>query len=191
MTVTTLDQNTALIVIDLQKGIVSSATAHPVAEVIDRASTLASAFRRHGLPVVLVNVDAGAPGRTDSGRTLRDLPADWTDLVPELNAQPQDIRITKHTWGAFPSTDLQARLHSLDVTQVVVAGVSTSIGVESTARQAYELGLHVTLATDAMTDTSAEAHANSVTRIFPRLGETGSTQEILALLDRTHGNQGA
>jgi nicotinamidase-related amidase len=191
MTLSTLDPHTALIVIDLQKGIVSGATAHPVAEVIGHASTLASAFRRHGLPVVLVNVDAGAPGRTDSRRTLRDLPADWTDLVPELAAQPQDLRITKHTWGAFPSTDLQARLRSLDVTQVVVVGVSTSIGVESTARQAYELGFHVTLATDAMTDTSAEAHANSVTRIFPRLGETGSTQEVLDLLDRTHGNPGA
>lgn len=189
MTVTTLDPRTALILIDLQNGIVGSATAHPVAHVVGQAAALASAFRRHGLPVVLVNVDAGAPGRTGRNRSLNDLPAGWTDLVPELDVQAQDIRLTKHTWGAFPSTDLQARLRSLGVTQVVLAGISTSIGVESTARQAYELGFHVTLATDAMTDTSAEAHANSVTRIFPRLGETGSTQELLDLLDRTQGQQ--
>lgn len=189
MTVSTLDPHTALIVIDLQKGIVGNATAHPSGDVIERAATLAAAFRRHGLPVVLVNVDAGAPGRTDLRRSLGDLPAGWIDLVPELDAGPQDIHITKRTWGAFPSTDLEARLRALDVSQIVLAGISTSIGVESTARQAYELGFHVTLATDAMTDTSAEAHANSVARIFPRLGETGSTQQILDLLDRTHGSR--
>jgi nicotinamidase-related amidase len=190
MTTTTLDSHTALIVIDLQKGIVSYPSAHPVSAVIERAGALAAAFRGYDLPVILVNVDAGAPGRTDLNRSLRDLPEGWADLVPELDAQPRDIRVTKHTWGAFASTDLEARLKALDITQVVVIGVSTSIGVESTARQAYELGFNVTLAIDAMTDGNAEAHDNSVTRIFPRLGETGSTQDILDLLDRTHGNQG-
>jgi nicotinamidase-related amidase len=67
----------------------------------------------------------------------------------------------------------------------VMAGVATSIGVESTARQAYELGFNVTLAVDAMTDLSAETHHNAITRIFPRLGETGTTAEIVALLDKT------
>jgi nicotinamidase-related amidase len=71
----------------------------------------------------------------------------------------------------------------LDVTQVVITGVATSIGVEATARQAYELGYNVTLAVDAMTDTSPDAHINSVTRIFPRLGETGTTREIIDLLE--------
>jgi nicotinamidase-related amidase len=86
--------------------------------------------------------------------------------------------------GAFTNTDLEARLKGLGVTQVVLAGVATSIGVESTARHAYELGFNVTLAIDAMTDLSLEAHDNSVARIFPRLGETGSTQEIVDLLGR-------
>jgi nicotinamidase-related amidase len=67
---------------------------------------------------------------------------------------------------------------------LVLAGVATSVGVESTARHAYELGFNVTLALDAMTDLSLEAHDNSVARIFPRLGETGSTQEIVDRLDR-------
>ncbi len=70
------------------------------------------------------------------------------------------------------------------MTQVVLCGIATSAGVESTARQAHELGYHVTLAVDAMTDRSPEAHANSVARIFPRLGETGTAAEIIALLDR-------
>jgi len=72
----------------------------------------------------------------------------------------------------------------LGVTQVVIAGVATSIGVESTARQAYELGFNVTLAVDAMTDMSLDSHVNSITRIVPRLGETGMTREIIEILNK-------
>jgi nicotinamidase-related amidase len=85
--------------------------------------------------------------------------------------------------GAFASTDLEERLKALGVTQVVVTGVATGTGVESTARQAYELGFNVTLAVDAMTDARPEAHDYSITNVFPKLGETGTAQEIIALLD--------
>jgi nicotinamidase-related amidase len=183
MTVTTLDPKTALVIIDLQKGIVSLPTVHPVAEVVKRGSALASAFRRHGLPLVLVNVAGVASGRAEQARRGGEFPAGWADLVPELNQQPGDHTVTKRTWGAFTNTDLQEHLEKLGVTQVVIAGVATSIGVESTARQAHELGFNVTLAVDAMTDMNSDAHDNSVTRIFPRLGETGTTQEIIHLLD--------
>jgi nicotinamidase-related amidase len=183
LSVTALDPKTALIVIDLQKGIVALPTVHPMSEVVKHASQLADAFRRHGMPVVLVNVDGGAPGRTDQAPRMRDFPAGWTDLVPELNQQPTDHTVTKRTWGAFTRTGLDEYLKNLGVTQVVIAGVSTSAGVESTARQAHEHGFHVTLAIDAMTDMSPDAHVNSITRIFPRLGESGTTQEIIALLD--------
>lgn len=184
MPVTALDPQTALIVVDLQKGIVSLPVAG-IGEVVKNAAALAAAFRRHGLPVVLVNVAGGAPGRAEQSRQLANLPADWADLVPELGCQPQDHLVTKRTWGAFVNTGLEDRLKSLGVTQVVLAGVSTSIGVESTARQAYELGFNVTLATDAMTDLNPDAHLNSTARIFPRLGETGTTADILALLERS------
>ena len=186
MSVTTLDPKTALIVIDLQKGIVSLPTAHPTADVVKRAGALADAFRRHHLPVVLVNVEGGAPGRSEQSRNMGELPADWAELMPELNRQATDHTVTKRTWGAFTNTDLEQYLKKLGVTQVVVVGVATSFGVESTARNAHELGFNVTLAADAMTDMSADAHTNSLTRIFPRLGETGTTQEIIDLLDRTH-----
>ena len=182
MPVTTLDPKTALIVIDLQKLIVGLPTAHPMSGILASTAELLQAFRRRGLPVVLVNATGGAPGRTEAKWNMQNLPPDWADLAPELNAQPSDLLISKKTWGAFTNTDLAARLKALGVTQVVVGGVATSLGVESTARYAHELGFHVTLATDAMTDMSREAHDNSVTRIFPRLGETGTTKEILALL---------
>jgi isochorismate hydrolase len=79
--------------------------------------------------------------------------------------------------------DRAGPLKERGVTQVVIAGVATSFGVESTARQAYDDGYNVTLAIDAMTDVRAESHEHSVTRVFPVLGETGSTADILALLD--------
>ena len=187
MPVTTLDPTTALVVIDLQQGTAAVPSAHPVAEVAQRAGVLADAFRRHGLPVVLVNVAGGAPGRTERASSMREFPAGWTDLLPALNQQSGDHTVTKRAWGAFTGTDLEAHLRRLGVTQVVLAGVATSVGVESTARHAHELGFHVTLAGDAMTDMSADAHAHSMTRIFPRLGETGTTDEIVALLDGARG----
>ncbi|PKU22997.1 isochorismatase family protein [Telmatospirillum siberiense] len=183
MTITTLDPKTALIVIDLQKGITAHPCVHPIPEIVQNAAALASAFRHHGLPVVLVNVAGTAPGRTEQALSQGPRPADWAELVPELSRQPQDHGVTKRTWGAFTNTDLEDYLKREGVTQVVVAGIATSIGVESTARNAYELGFNVTLAVDAMTDRNADAHANSVTYIFPRLGETGTTQEIIGLLE--------
>ncbi len=184
MAVTTLDRKTALIVIDLQKGIVAFPAAHPVEAVVANAVRLAEAFRRHGLPVVLVNVVPGTPRRSEQMRSLPVLPPGWADLVPELNRQPTDHCVTKHTWGAFTGTGLEDWLKAQGVTEVLMTGVATSIGVESTARQAVEVGFNVAFATDAMTDMSAEAHVGSVTRIFPRIGETGTTTDILEVLER-------
>ncbi len=184
MAVTTLDPKTALVVIDLQNGILSYPTIHPVGEVVRHASALADAFRSHGLPVVLVIAAGRAPGRTEQARSHGELPAGFTDLLPELNQQPQDHTVTKSTPGAFTNTDLEAHLRKLQITQVVVAGVATSNGVEATARHAYELGFNVTLASDCMTDLSTEVHVNSITRIFPKLGEIGTAQDIIDLLAR-------
>ena len=131
---------------------------------------------------MLVSVTGVPSGRTEQARSGGSRPADWADIVPELRQQPTDHLVRKQTWGAFTGTNLEQHLKGLSVTQVVLAGVATSIGVESTARQAHELGFNVTLVTDAMTDINSDAHFNSITRIFPRLGETGTTQEIMALL---------
>lgn len=182
MPVSTLDPATAVIVIDLQKFVVSLPCAHPMSTVVENAAALTAAFRSRGLPVVLVNAVGVAPGRTEQGFRGGAFPPDFAELVPELARQPSDHLVSKRTWGAFTGTDLESYLKSAGVTQVVICGVATSIGVESTARQAHELGLNVTLAVDAMTDMGAQSHANSLERIFPRLGETGTTKEIIALV---------
>ncbi|KAA0015297.1 isochorismatase family protein [Salinicola corii] len=184
MALTTLDPNTALIIVDLQKGIVGLPSIHPMDKIVERARALLDEFRERGLPVVLVNVTDGAPGRTERPRRNEPFPAGWEDFIPELGQQPSDIVVTKRTWGAFASTDLEARLKTLGVTQVVISGVATGTGVESTARQAYEHGFNVTLAVDAMTDGRSEAHDYSIKQVFPKLGESGTTQDIINLLDK-------
>jgi nicotinamidase-related amidase len=183
MPLTILDDVSALIVIDLQKGVASMPLLHPVGEIINRTVQLASAFRQRGLPVVLVNVSGRAPGRTDAGPANFSFPPDWAELVPELQPQPGDYALKKQRWGAFLGTDLDAYLRKRRVTQIVLAGIATSAGVESTARSAYDLGYNLTFAVDAMTDRSDLMHRHSVEKIFPRLGETASTADVLKLLE--------
>lgn len=182
MPLTTLDPTAALILIDLQKGIVGAPTVHPSSEIVGRAAQLARAFRQRNLPVVLVNVTGRAPGRTDAGLPKYSFPPDWTDLVPELNPQPSDILISKQRLGAFIGTSLDESLRQRGVTQIFLAGISTSVGVESTGRSAYDFGYNVVFVVDAMTDRDADAHRLSVEKIFPRLGETCFTEDVIGRL---------
>jgi nicotinamidase-related amidase len=152
-----------------------------VKDIVGRAARLAEAFRERGLPVVLVNVSGAAPGRTEQG-PMPAFPEGFDVLLPELGARPGDILVTKRRWGAFIGTDLDGLLRQRGVTQVLICGISTSAGVESTARCACELGYNVALVVDAMTDRVEELHRNSVERVFPRLGETDTTDNVLKLL---------
>jgi nicotinamidase-related amidase len=93
-----------------------------------------------------------------------------------------DIHITKRQWGAFHGTELELQLRRRGITQIVLGGVSTNIGVESTARNAFELGFHQVLVEDAMSSSSADHHRFAVENIFPRLGRVRSTEQVLAML---------
>jgi nicotinamidase-related amidase len=189
MPATTLDARTALVLIDLQKGVAAGNTAHPIPDVLRNAARLADGFRAHGLPVVLVRVDWSddggdvPPGRTTAPRFSPPLPEGFEDFVTELGVRPDDIVITKRQWGAFHGTELDLQLRRRGITGIVLAGVATSIGVESSARAAHEHGYHVTIAEDASTDRDAASHEHSVGKIFPRLGEVDSTDAILRLLE--------
>jgi nicotinamidase-related amidase len=183
MPLSQLDANCALIVIDLQKGIVGLPTAHPSEAIVGQTVQLINVFRAKGLPVVLVNVNGAAPGRTDAGPSKMAFASDWAELVPELGHHVNDHHVTKQRRGAFLGTDLHAWLTEHGVTQVVMAGIATSIGVESTARSAYDYGYHVVFAVDAMTDLDAGNHNHCIEKIFPRMGETATTQDVLSLVN--------
>jgi nicotinamidase-related amidase len=177
---------TALILIDLQKGIVGLPTEpHSSAAVLAAGQDLARRFRAAGAPVVLVNVafspDFGdalaAPVDQPLQRPPGGFPEGWTELADGL-AEPSDLRITKRQWGAFYGTELDLQLRRRGVTTVVIGGIATNIGVESTARAAHEHGYAVVLAEDATAGHSTDMHAFAFERIFPRLGRVAKAGDI-------------
>ena len=190
MPITELDQRTALVVIDLQKGILRYPVVHPVEPVIANSVRLIKAFRERNLPVVLVNVGF-APDFADAVKTRTDaakntppmqLGPDFAEYLDELDVQPSDIKVHKRNWNAFYGTALDLQLRRRGVTGIVLCGIATSIGVESTARSAWEHNYQIAFATDAMADMSEENHNRSLAGIFPRLGEVGTTDDIIAKL---------
>ncbi len=189
MPITALAPTSALVVIDIVNGIVAMPTAHPAAPVVDNVVRLVDAFRARARPVVLVTIGWSAD-HGDALKTRVQAPAPagarpphFFAYVEALHADPaRDILITKRQWGAFYGTDLDLQLRRRGITDVVLCGISTSIGVESTARDAWERGYNLTFAADAMTDMFADAHDRALARIFPRIGELGTTAEIVARL---------
>lgn len=184
--ITTIDQNAALVLIDLQKYIVQLQCAHPMDGILEKSAQLVEAFRKAGKPIVIVHVEPISGSfktrRDAKGPAMTELPADWNEIAPEIKTEPTDIFITKKTWGAFYNTALHEELQKRGVTQIVLAGVATSIGVEGTARSANDYAYNIAFASDAMTDMFAEAHDHSFKCIFPRIGEVGTTAEIIEKL---------
>ena len=182
----------ALVLIDLQHGIVGM-PAVPLAapEVVANAARLARACREAGILVVLVRVSPSHDLR-DALRPPADAPAprganpspDWAEIVPELRPEPGDIVITKRQWGAFYGTELDLQLRRRGITTIILGGISTDIGVESTARDAYERGYAQLFALDAMASRSAEGHAHAVSGIMPRIGRVRPVDEIIAAVRR-------
>ena len=110
------------------------------------------------------------------------LPPDWMELIPELDRQPSDLVVFKRQMGAFFGTDLDLQLRRRGITSIVLCGIATEAGVESTARDAYELGYALVFASDAMNGMNPECHVNSIERIFPRIGRVRTTQQVIAAL---------
>ncbi len=179
-------RTTALILIDLQNGIVGLPLAPRAGhEAVEAGKALAVRFREAGAPVVLVNV-AFAPDFGDALRQPVDrplptpegpLPATWSQLVDGL-AQPGDIRVTKHQWSAFHGTDLDVHLRRRGMRTVVIGGIATNLAVESTARQAHEHGYEVVVVEDAITSLDAAMHGFTVNTLLPMIGRVTRTGSI-------------
>lgn len=182
--------STALVAIDLQNLIVAR-TAQPrdAQTVVQNTARLATALRTRGGFVVWVRVAFAADGAdrphpiADQAMTFpRELPPNPSELAAGLSVQPSDHVVTKRQWGAFYGTDLDLQLRRRGLTTILLTGIATSFGVESTARAAYELGYHQIFVEDAMAAMTAAEHEHSITRIFPRIGRVRSTAEVLAAL---------
>ncbi len=181
-------QHTALVLIDLQHGIVAMPVKpHAAAQVVENARRIAEAFRRKAATVVYVRVDLGnmRPLTVDlsfSNPNAPPPPALASELVPEAGFQDGDLLITKRHWSAFGQTELESILRARGVETVVLGGIATNFGVESTARQAVSHGFQVVVAEDACSSLDAAAHQFANERIFPLIGRVRSSQEILDAL---------
>jgi nicotinamidase-related amidase len=187
--ITAIDKNTALVLIDLQKGIVKMDVVHPIKDVLQKSALLVDAFHKANLPVVGVNVIPTPANLRNENPVAKNVASSmaamegFADIVEDIKTLPTDIFVTKRTWNAFYNTPLHEELKKRNITGIVLAGIATSIGVEGTARAAHELGYNISFATDAMTDRMAEAHKHSMQIIFPRIGELGTAADIIEKLN--------
>jgi nicotinamidase-related amidase len=180
-------KKTALVLIDLQNAIVGmNPVPHTAAQVVENSRKLAEAFRTHGAPVVYVRVDLNdfMKHPVDQPHNLGDkpLPAAASEIAPSAGFQPGDILLTKRHWGAFAGTDLDRQLKSRSIDTVVLTGISTNAGVESTARQGTGLGFAFVLVEDACSSQNADHHRFAFENVFPRLARVRTTDEVLASL---------
>ena len=184
----TLDQATALVLIDLQHGITALPTAHPADDIVLRSAALANAFRDHHLPVVATRVGFSADGgdvvrtRAAANTPKVTFGPEGTIMRPELRLNENAILITKRGWNAFYGTELDLQLRRRGIETIVLGGISTNIGVESTARAAHEHGYSLVLVEDAMSCGAPEHHHASLNYIFPRLGLVRQSGDVLEAL---------
>lgn len=180
-------EKTALVVIDLQHGIAHSGLPHApytADQVVEKARKLIDAFTEKDAFVVFVRVssidgnDMLRP-RTDMPVKQASLPKGWDQFVPEIADTPHAYTITKRQWGAFFGTDLDLQLRRRGIETIVLCGISTSIGVDTTAREAYQLGYDQVFVEDAMTASTKEEHDYVCKTIFPRMGRIRPTEDVV------------
>jgi nicotinamidase-related amidase len=179
-------KQTALVLIDLQGGILGRQTApHSAGDVLARSVRLAERFRAAGGLVVLVRVSFSPDGGdrltppTDEPPPPAATQPGWDEISPDLGRDPKDIVITKRQWGAFYGTQLDLQLRRRGIRTIVIGGIATNFGVESTARDAFERGYALVFVEDAMAGLTGEAHSFAIKTIFPRLGRVRSTEDVL------------
>ena len=178
---------TALVIIDLQHGIVGMpVTPHTATQVVEHAGHLLAAARDCGVLPVLVHV-GGSPDWVDRLRPsadqptpVRQLPPDWTELVPDVAPREGEVVIFKRQWGAFYGTDLDLQLRRRGIDTLILCGIASEFGVESTARDAYERNYRQILVEDAMSGLAESSHRNAIERIFPRMGHVRQADWLLA-----------
>ena len=182
-------KTTALVLIDLEHGIVGlPLKPHTGADVVARSARLAEAVRASGGTVVYVHVKLNETLALPADQPMRDPnapppPASASELVPECGYQAKtDLLVTKRQWGAFYGTELDQLLRRRGVKTLVLAGIATNFGVESTARAGFDRGYEIVFAEDAMTTLSAEMHGFATQHVFPVIGRVRTAAEVAEAL---------
>lgn len=187
-------RSTALVLIDMQKGLLALPLApHTASQMIDTSTRLARSVAEAGGTVVLVRVHfdeglAAAPkGQTDVPLAIPSggIPTDWAEIAPELIAVRPHVIITKRHWSAFYGTELDLQLRRRGITHIVLGGQMTNFGVESTARDAWQHNYTVVLAEDASNSFREDLHRFAIKHTLPRVALVRSSAEIIAALSPT------
>ena len=180
-------RKTALVAIDLQNAIMGIRTApYPATEVVQRNRQIADDLRARGGLVVWVRVNLKQfiqlPVDEPSPLAGKPLPDELSEIVRSAGFQDGDLLVTKRHWGAFAGTPLEQELRSRGIDTVVLTGVSTNGGVESTLRQGTGLAFGFVVVEDACSGQDAEEHRFAFERIFPRLARVRTVAEVLKAL---------
>jgi nicotinamidase-related amidase len=179
-------KTTALVLIDLQNGIVArQLSPHSSQNVVRSSIQIADALRLKGGVIVFVRVLLGETLTLPVDSPLPRpgaVPPQASELVAEIKPEPGDHLVTKRQWGAFYGTSLEQHLRRRNIRTIILGGIATNFGVESTARAAFDQGYELVFAENAMSAISEEAHHFVTQNIFPRMGRVRTTEEILRAL---------
>lgn len=178
-------KKTALVLIDLQKGILEMPTApHSSDAVLSNAKKLIDLFRKENGFVVFVRVkfhDGKDVLTPNAMRRLqgKKITREFADFADELTVSADDFVVNKRGFSAFFGTDLDLQLRRRGIDTIVLGGVSTHAGVDTTARDAYQLGYDQYFLTDMMFAQTEELHNFPIEHLFPIMGHTMTTEEFL------------
>ncbi len=178
---------TALVAIDLQNALMGlTAAPHAVADVVKTNRQISDALRARGGLIVWVRVDINKlltlPVDQPSQFGGQPMPDELSEIAPSAGRQDADLVITKYHWGAFAGTPLEQQLRDRGIDTIVLTGISTNAGVESTLRQGTGLGFAFVTVEDACSAQDAEEHRFAFAKIFPRLARVRTAAEVLEAL---------
>jgi nicotinamidase-related amidase len=178
-------QNSALLVMDMQEGIVSMLPA--AKEIVPAINIAIAAARAKNIPVIYVVVGfrQGAPEVSSSNKSFaagKDRYAkmnmtEFMTIYSELAPQPGDITVTKRRVSAFTGSDLEVVLRSHGVHHITLTGISTSGVVLSTLREAADKDYKITILSDGCKDADEEVQRVLMTKVFPRQADVMTVEE--------------
>jgi nicotinamidase-related amidase len=184
-------RRTALILIDPQQWTLGMPIApQSAAMVVNNAERIGTALRRAGGIVVLTRA-AFSEGYADMLRAPVDLqlkvppggiPPEALAFDPVVERMGYDLVLTKRQWSAFYGTELDLQLRRRAIDTVLLGGVMTNFGVESTARDAWQHNHSVIAVADMCSSLNADMHRFSIEHILPRISRVRSTRDILHAL---------
>jgi nicotinamidase-related amidase len=182
---TPMENKTALLVMDMQAGIVSRLPdATPVLSNVGKAIASARSKKmpviyvvvgfRQGAPEISLNNKSFAAGKEMfAGVNMQE----FMTVHPDIAPQKGEVTVVKRRISAFTGSDLEVVLRSFGIGHLVLTGIATSGVVLSTVREAGDKDYQLTVLSDACGDSDEEVHRVLTTKVFPRQADVLAVDE--------------